>query len=92
MAHASYRHRSDGVIEILRPRPWQRRGSRTRTAAGVLGMLLAATLAMSLYAAIGAAFLVFAVCFAVGIALWRSGQRRRGPAPQRLGPQRRTAP
>jgi hypothetical protein len=95
MERVSWRRRPDGVIEIVRPRWWQRpEALRTGVALALTllvlvgGFALASTVGAT--ASLAVASLLVAACGAIGCALWRSSRGRRGAATARA-PRRATA-
>jgi hypothetical protein len=96
MARATYRRRSDGVLEILRPSVWRRLGGAmtVKTAATALLLVLAGTAGVGLYSVFGIAFVLLLASFGLTGALWQRGKAaQRAPAQIRsVGARRTVAP
>jgi hypothetical protein len=84
MAPASYRRRSDGVLEIIRPSGWQRLGISVRTGAGVALLVAIGVAGVLLHVQLGIPVLMVAGCCALALLIRRTGPERRVATPQRL--------
>jgi hypothetical protein len=74
MARLPYRHRSENVLEIVRPTVWRRVAPKTRAAVTAVGCLAGTAAAIVLYLFIGLPLLVFAVVATVVALLVHSGK------------------
>lgn len=76
MAPVTYRHRPDGIVEIVPPTPLQRFLFDFRSVFLAMGLLGALTVIAAAYALLGISVLIVTAVAAAGLVLWRRGAQR----------------
>jgi hypothetical protein len=92
MARVSYRRRNDGILEIVRPHPWQRLTPALRAAVAVVVLVVAGAAGVGLYVAVGGPFLLFAGCAVLVAVLLKTGKTEQEQGVGVSGDARRSAP